>query len=344
MELGIYSFGELTEKPKSDQARTAHERIRQVIELACLADEGGLEVFGVGEHHRHDFTISAPEVILAAIASKTKTIRLASAVTVLSSADPVRVFEQFASLDLVSDGRAEIFAGRGAFTESFPLFGYNLSDYDALFEEKLELLLKLRDQPTISWSGHFRPDLHDAEITPRPLQDPLPIWIAIGGTPASAIRAGYLGLPMMMGFFAAPRQFIPRVELYHRAAEHAGHDKTKLRLAVSGHMYIGKTSQKAREEFFPYYKSYFEEAGKKLGAGNFPRETYDVWIKHSLPVGSPQQVIDTILERVELLGIDRFVGQIDVGNLPYSMTRESLELYMNDVAPVLRRETTGGVS
>jgi alkanesulfonate monooxygenase SsuD/methylene tetrahydromethanopterin reductase-like flavin-dependent oxidoreductase (luciferase family) len=283
--------------------------------------------------------MSAPEVVLAAISGVTRNLRLASGVTVLSSQDPVRVFEQFASLDHVSNGRAEIIVGRGAFTESFPLFGYDLSDYDALFEEKLDLLLRIREDSVVTWNGNFRPSLRAAEISPRPLQDPLPIWVGIGGTPASAVRAGLLGLPMVMGFFAGPEQFVSRVDLYHRAAEQAGHDHSKLRLGVSGHMYVGKTSQQAQDDFYPYYSRYFQQGGASFAANGFPREAYNAWIAQGLPVGSPQQVIDAIMRRVELLGIDRFMGQIDVGNLPWSMTQDSLELYMTEVAPVVKRET-----
>lgn len=338
MELGIYSFGEVVTSTDGRSARTVHDRLQQVLELARLADAGGLDAISLGEHHRTDFSMSAPEVVLAAISSVTSRLRLASGVTVLSSQDPVRVFEQFASLDQVSSGRAEIIVGRGAFTESFPLFGYDLADYDALFEEKLLLLLKIRDEEHVTWSGRFRPPLTNATISPRPLQDLLPIWVGIGGTPASAIRAGHLGLPMMMGFFAGPDQFVSRVDLYHQAAEDAGHDPAMLRLGVSGHMFIGKTSQKARNEFYPYYSRYLQQG--RPTAGGFPREAYDSWIEHGLPVGSPQQVIDAIMQRVELLGIDRFMGQIDVGNLPWEMTAESLELYMTEVAPVVRREAS----
>lgn len=339
MELGIYSFGELSPTRERTGSSGARARIGEIIELAELAEQGGLDVFALGEHHRHDFTVSAPEVVLAAVAGVTSRIRLASGVTVLSSQDPVRVFEQFATLDLVSNGRAEIFAGRGAFTESFPLFGYDLGDYDALFQEKIDLLLRLREQPSVTWQGKFRPFLQGAEITPRPVQELLPVWIAVGGTPASAVRAGLLGLPMVMGFFAGPEHFVPLVELYRRAATEAGHDATGLRLAVSGHIYVGKTSQTAREDFFPHYARYLSGVGGRLGA--YTRATYDQWLAHGLPVGSPQQVIDAIMRRVELLGIDRFVGQIDVGDLPVSMSHESLELYMTEVAPVLRRETAG---
>ena len=339
MELGIYSFGELTNERTDGSAQTIHERFGQILELARLADTGGLDIMTLGEHHRPDFSMSAPEVVLGAIAGQTRRLRLASGVTVLSSHDPVRVFEQFATLDHVSNGRAEIFAGRGAFTESFPLFGYNLADYDALFDEKLRLLVKIRDEEIVTWSGKFRSPLNAATISPRPLQETLPIWVAIGGTPASAVRAGVLGLPMIMGFFAGPEQFVPRVGLYHRAAAQAGHDPAQLRLGVSGHMYVGKTSQGARDEFYPYYSRYFQQAGSPFARAGFPRDTYDSWIANGLPVGSPQQVIDAIMRRVEMLGIDRFIGQIDVGNPPWAMTLGSLERYMTDVAPVIRRET-----
>jgi len=338
MELGIYSFGEVVANPAGTSATTLHERFRQVLELADLADAGGLDAISLGEHHRSDFSMSAPEIVLAAIAGRTKRLRLSSGVTVLSSQDPVRVFEQFATLDHVSEGRAEIIAGRGAFTESFPLFGFDLHDYDALFDEKLQLLLQIRDEETVTWSGRFRSALDDVRISPRPLQTPLPIWVAIGGTPASAVRAGLLGLPMMMGFFAGPEQFVSRVDLYHRAAAQAGHDPASLRLGASGHFYVGKTSQAARDEFYPYYSRYFQQGGAPFAANGFPRAAYDAWIENSLPVGSPQQVIDAIMLRVELLGIDRFMAQIDVGNLPWSMTLESLELYMTEVAPVIRKE------
>ena len=344
MELGIYSFGELIANPDGRSATSIYERFGQILELAKLADAGGLDAISLGEHHRPDFSMSAPEVVLAAIATVTTRLRLASGVTVISSQDPVRVFEQFATLDHVSNGRAEIFVGRGAFTESFPLFGYDLADYDALFEEKLKLLLQIRDEPVVDWSGRFRSSLNNVEISPRPIQERMPIWVGIGGTPASAVRAGVLGLPMIMGFFAGPEQFVSRVDLYHRAADQAGHDPASLRLGVSGHLYVGKMSQQARDEFYPYYSRYFQQGGAPFAANGFPRDTYDGWIAGGLPVGSPQQVIDAIMRRVELLGIDRFMAQIDVGNLPWAMTRESLELYMTEVAPVIKRETGTGAS
>jgi probable LLM family oxidoreductase len=338
MELGIYTFGEINQHPDGTATTDVTRRLDQLVELARTADQGGLDVIALGEHHRSDFSLSAPEMVLAAMAAVTDRIHLTSGVTVLSSQDPVRVYQQYATLDHLSHGRAEIVAGRGAFTESFPLFGYDLADYDELFDEKLRMLLQIRQHDTLTWQGRHRPALDHAHIAPRALQDPLPVWVAIGGTPASAMRAGALGLPMIMGFFTGTEQFIPRVELYRRAAKQAGHDPAGLRLGASGHMFIGKTSQGARDSFYPYYAEYLRQMGMTGGAV-FPRQAYEQWIQRGLPVGSPQQVTEEILNRVELLGIDRFLGQIDVGNLPWPMINESLELFMTEVLPVLKRET-----
>ena len=271
------------------------------------------------------------------MSSVTERIRLASGVTVLSSQDPVRVYQQYATIDHLSNGRAEIIAGRGAFTESFPLFGYNLADYDELYDEKLRLLLEIRKDEPVTWQGRHRAPLQNADVVPHAKQSALPVWVAIGGTPTSAVRAGTLGLPMMMGFFTGPEQFVPRVELYRRAAQQAGHDPATLRLGASGHMFVGKTSQGARDAFYPYYAAYMGQMSGG-GASSFPRAAFEQWIQHGLPVGSPQQVIDEIMKRVELLVIDRFLGQIDVGNLPWGMINDSLELYMTEVAPVVKRE------
>lgn len=342
MELGIYTFGEINQHPDGLATTDAATRLGQLVRLARTADQGGLDVIALGEHHRPDFGLSAPEVVLGAMASVTERIRLTSGVTVLSSQDPVRVYQQYATLDQLSGGRAEIVAGRGAFTESFPLFGYDIAQYDELFDEKLRMLLQIRRDEVVTWRGSHRAALDQAPILPRAVQEPLPVWVAIGGTPASAMRAGSLGLPMIMGFFTGTEQFVPRVELYHRAAEQAGHDPVGLRLGASGHMFIGKTSQGARDSFYPYYSEYLRQMGM-TGGGAFPRQAYDQWIQRGLPVGSPQQVIEEIMKRVELLGIDRFLGQIDVGNLPWNMVNESLELFMTEVLPVIKRETAAAV-
>ena len=339
MELGISSLGDLRHTASEQTPAHIRARYQYIIELAKLADQGGLDIFTLGEHHRSDYVIPAPEVALAAIASVTENIRLASGVIVLSGHDPVRVFEQFSTLDHVSGGRAEIIVGRGAFVESFPLFGLNINEYDEIFDEKLRLLLQLRDQESVTWRGKYRPPLDHAQIHPRPVQEHLPVWVGVGGTPSSVVRAGLLGLPITMGFFAGPAQFVSRVELYHRAAEQGGLDPSTLHLGAGGHMFVGKTSQGAREQFYPYYSSYLDQPGSPFGGRGMPREMYDAWLANSLPVGSPQQVIDDIMVRVELLGIDRFLAHIDMGYLPWDMVAGSVELFATEVAPVIRRET-----
>lgn len=333
MELGVYSFGDL------GQARTVPDTTRRLdalVRQARMADQAGLDVFALGEHHRPDFAVSSPEVVLASIASVTQRIRLSTAVTVLSTTDPVRLWEQFGTLDHLSHGRAEIIAGRGAFTESFPLFGHDLKDYESLFAENIQLLLQLREDPDADWQGQHRAPLHGVHVGPRPVQERLPIWIGVGGTPQSAVRAGVLGQPMFLALFSNPRGGTQLVELYRRAADQAGHDPASLRVASGGHMFVGKTSQGARDAFFPHYSSYFS-LHPSFPSG-MPRAVFDQWIEHGMVVGSPQQVIDAILTQRELLGIDRYVGQYDVG-MPEAMATESLELFLTDVLPVLQAET-----
>lgn len=339
MELGLYSFGEFTTPPEPYDPAPVHQRLRGLVDSAVLADQAGLDIFVLGEHHRRDMTISAPEVVLAHTAARTERIRLASGVTVLSTNDPVRVFEQFATLDQLSGGRAEIIAGRGAFVESFPLFGYRLEDYDALFDEKIRLLLELRDNPTVTWQGDFRPPLDQAEISPQPLQRPLPIWIGAGGTPASFARAGLLGVPLSTGGFGPPQQMVPLVDLYRRTAEQAGHDPATLRVGAGGHMYVARRSQDAREELYPHYSAYWSRMHPRFSAG-FPRDLFDSWVDGGgLVVGSPQQVVEKILTQRELFGADRFIGQFDVGDLPATMTTASIEMFATEVAPAIRRLT-----
>jgi alkanesulfonate monooxygenase SsuD/methylene tetrahydromethanopterin reductase-like flavin-dependent oxidoreductase (luciferase family) len=332
VELGIYSFGDLAD----DRSGAAiKRRLNALVRQARLADEAGLDVFALGEHHRPDFAVSAPEMVLAAIAPVTSSIRLSTAVTVLSTADPVRLMEQFGTLDLLSGGRAEIIAGRGAFTESFPLFGYSLQDYEALFDERIRLLLQLRDDPAQDWEGKFRAPLHGAYIGPRPLQERMPVWIGVGGTPESAVRAGLLGQPMFLALFTGPARAVSLVELYRQAAARAGHDPARLRVASGGHMFVGRTSQGAREAFFPYYSKYF--SFHPSFPNGMPRGVYDQWIANGLLVGSPQQVIDGIMTHRELLGISRYVGQFDVG-MPEATVNESLELFLAEVLPAVHAE------
>ncbi|MEV0717969.1 LLM class flavin-dependent oxidoreductase [Asanoa sp. NPDC050611] len=331
MELGIYTFGD-------SGTVSTRQRLADLVAQARYADEAGLDVIALGEHHRPDFTLSAPELVLAAISSVTDRIRLSTGVTVLSTADPVRVYQQFATLDQLSGGRAEIIAGRGAFTESFPLFGFDIRDYDVLFEEKLRLLLQIAASPEVTWQGRTRPPLENALVTPRALQDPLPIWVGVGGTPQSAVRAGRLGAPMFVAIFTDPAPARGLVELYHRAAAAAGHDPAGLRVASGGHMFVGRTSQGARDEFYPYYSEYLGRLPQF--SGGMPREVYDQWIRAGLLVGSPQEVIDKIMRHRELLGISRYVGQFDVGAMPAGMVDKSLELFATEVAPVVRKETS----
>ena len=342
MELGITTFGELTPDPKTNRTITPAERLRDLIEEIALADEVGLEVFGVGEHHRPDFTVSAPAVVLAAAAERTKNIRLASAVTVLSSDDPVRVYQDFATLDLLSNGRAEIMAGRGSFIESFPLFGNDLDDYDDLFTEKLELLLKIRESERVTWTGRHRPPIDDRGVYPRSQQQPLPVWIAVGGTPQSAVRAGTLGLPMALAIIGGlPERFRTFVDLYRAAGKRAGHDPAKLKLAIHSHGYVAESSQQAADEYYLPYVSMMNKVGRERGWGRMDRSQYEALRgdRGALLVGSPQEVIDKILFEHEIFSNDRFLLHISVGTLPHEMVMRTIELFGTKVAPVVRRET-----
>ena len=339
MELGIYTFAELRADPETGRTIGPDERMRNLLEEIELAEQVGLDVFGVGEHHRPDFVVSAPAVVLGAAAVRTERIRLTSAVTVLSSDDPVRVFEEFATLDLLSGGRAEIMAGRGSFIESFPLFGYDLADYDELFAEKLELLLLLRDTVRVTWSGKHRAPLDDAGVYPRPLQDPLPIWLAVGGNPESAVRAGVLGLPMALAIIGGqPERFAPFAELHRQAGEKAGHGR--LPLSINSHTYVADTSQQAAEQFYPPYADMMNAIGRERGWSGIRRPDFDALRtrRGALVVGSPQEVTEKILFQHEIFEHDRFLGQISVGTLPHDKVMRSLELFGTEVAPVVRKE------
>lgn len=343
MELGIYTFAETTPDPRTGRTVSSAQRLRDLLEEIELADQVGLDVFGVGEHHRPDFAVSAPAVVLAAAATRTERIRLTSAVTVLSSDDPVRVFQDFATLDLVSNGRAEIMAGRGSFIESFPLFGYELEDYDDLFTEKLALLLKLRDSERVTWSGRHRAPLNYLGVYPRPLQSPLPVWIAIGGTPQSAVRAGALGLPLAVAIIGgAPERFAPLAELYRDAAQRAGHDPTQLPVGINSHGYVAKSSQQAADEFFPAYAEVMTRIGRERGWPPATRQQFDALrSKHgALVVGSPQEVIAKILFQREIFGHQRFLIQLSVGTMPHDKIMRAIELFGTEVAPVVRNEVT----
>jgi len=341
MEFGIYTFGGMSPDPATGVAISAHQRMQNLIEEMELADQVGLDVFGIGEHHRPDFVVSTPAVALAAGAARTTNIRLTSAVTVLSSEDPVRVFQEYATLDLISSGRAEIMAGRGSFIESFPLFGYDLNDYDELFAEKLDLLLKLRESERITWKGKFRAPLEDVGVYPRPLQKPLPVWIAVGGTPASAVRAGTLGLPLAVAIIGGePHRFAPLVELYREAGAKAGHAPEKLKVSINSHGYVAESSQQASDEYWPTYEVVMNKLGRERGWPPSDRRHFEAGrtMRGALLVGSPQEVIDKIMLQHGYFKHDRFMLQIDLGGLPHKNTLQAIELYGTKVAPVIRKE------
>jgi probable LLM family oxidoreductase len=338
MELGISSFAELTPDPVTCKTISGHQRMTDLMEEIELADQVGLDVYALGEHHRPDFIVSSPAVVLAAAAVKTSHIRLSSAVTVLSSDDPVRVFQDFATVDLLSGGRAEIMAGRGSFIESFPLFGYDLKDYDELFSEKLELLLKLNESEKISWKGKHRPPIQNLGVYPRPFQKKLPVWIAVGGTPESVIRSGKLGLPMALAIIGgSPANFLPLVELYRKTSAAAGH--SRLPLAVHSHGYISEDSQQAADEFFPSYAYVMSNIGRERGWPPTTRAQFEAGRSKqgALLVGSPQQVIDKILFEKELFGLDRFLLHVSVGTMPHAQIMHSIELFGTQVAAVIRK-------
>ena len=330
MEFGLTTFAEI-----NDAGTSPGQRLRQVVEEAKLADQLGLDVYGIGEHHRPDMAASAPEIVLATIAGATEQIHLSSAVTVLSSADPVRTFQNFATLDLVSGGRAELMAGRGSFTESFPLFGYSLGDYDALFAEKLELLLALREEGPVTWSGQFRAPLQDVVVHPRP-ERRLPVWVAVGGTPNSVIRAGTLGLPMALAIIGGqPSAFAPFADLYRRALDHGGHPRTTP-LAVHAHGYVATDEQTARRDFLPSYKATFDKLGRERGwAPMSPAQIEGlIGADGALFFGHPERVADKIVAVHRLLGIDRF--EMHVSHVDHARTMRSIELFGTEVAPLVR--------
>ncbi|WP_108250651.1 LLM class flavin-dependent oxidoreductase [Planctomonas deserti] len=335
-EIGIFTFGELT-RDADGRPISPSQRLRDVLEWARVADQAGLDLFGVGEHHRQDFAVTSPQLMLSAIAAQTSRIRLTSTVTVLSSSDPVRIFEDFAMLDLLSGGRAEITAGRGAYVESFPLFGQSLDRYDVYFEDRLDLLLKIRGQNPVTWSGTTRPPLNAAEIWPRPLQDELPVWIAVGGTPDSVVRAATRGLPLYLAILGDPGRFASLAHLYRHAADQAGQQPG--RVGVTSHFYAEPTSQGARETFFPHYSSYIGQNMPRTG--RLDRDTLDVWAgpRGALFAGSPAEIIDKILWEHDILGHTRFLAQVGLGGLSQRDTLASIELLATEILPAVRAAT-----
>jgi probable LLM family oxidoreductase len=343
-EIGLYSFAELTPDPLTGKKISPTQRVQNLLETIELADQVGLDVFALGEHHRSDFVSSAPEVILAAAAARTKNIRLSSAVTVLSSDDPVRVFQRFASLDLVSAGRAEIMAGRGSFIESFPLFGYDLQDYGELFEEKLEMLLKIRESEHVHWSGKHRAALTGQGVYPRPHQELLPLWVAVGGTPQSVVRAAGLGLPLAIAIIGGmPEQFAPLVDLYYRAAEQLGQPKSQLRHSINSHGFIADNRQQAIDESFPSFELMMNKIGRERGWSGMTKAQFEAscTLRGANFVGSPDDIIEKILYQHQIFKHDRLLLQLSVGTMPHEKMMHAIELLGTKVAPVVRQEIAG---
>lgn len=341
VEIGVTTFVETTPDVETGKVISHAERIREVVEEIVLADSVGLDVFGVGEHHRQDFAASAPAVVLAAAASQTKRIRLTSAVTVLSSDDPVRVYQDFATLDAISNGRAEIMAGRGSFIESFPLFGYDLADYDELFDEKLDLLLQICKSEKVTWSGKHRAPIQNLGVYPRPVQNPLPVWIASGGNPQSAVRAGILGLPLVLAIIGgSPLQFAPIVKLYKKAAQRAGHDVSKLTVATHSHGFIAETTELAAEKFYPSTQQVMNVLGRERGWGRYDRLNFDAArsLEGALYVGDAKTVAEKIIHLRKNVGVTRFMLHCPLGSMPHEEVMRSIELLGKEVAPRVREE------
>jgi probable LLM family oxidoreductase len=348
MEIGVDSFAIAISDPVTGKTTKPVDRLHQLLDEIELADKVGLDVFGVGEHHRAEFLDSAPAIILAAAASRTKNIRLTSAVTVLSAADPVRVFQEFATLDLISNGRAEIVAGRGSFIESFPLFGFDVEDYDSLFSEKLELLLNIRENTHVHWSGKHRPALTGQAIYPRPLQNPLPIWVGVGGTPASFARAGVLGLPLMVAIIGGePHRFRPLIDLYREAGIRSGHKPEQLKVGLHMIGFVADTTKEAADVFFPGYAHTFTEIGKERGWPPTTRAQFDALRgpKGALLIGDVDTVAKKILYVNEALGgITRITFQMGVSAVPQPKMLRAIELLGTGVAPAVNKQLTASVA
>lgn len=341
MELGVYTFGDNSTDPTTGHMYPPQLSVQNLLERVKLADEVGLGYFGIGEHHRPDFPISAPAVVLGAAAAITKQIKLGSAVTVLSTEDPVRVFQQYAELSLISSGRAEITVGRGSFIESYPLFGDSLTDYEELFEEKLDLLLKLNEQNPISWRGRFRPALESAGIWPRPFDNgKLDIWIGTGGTPESSARAGRLGKNAIYAIIGGfPLRFAPLIEHYRETAVAQGHDVNELKVGIAGFGLIGRDSKTIKEQMYPYWKRSMSKIAAERGFAQPTPEAWQVQVNHpgAFMVGSPSEIVDRMLEVRDVLGIDRYILQMDLSNVEHSLVMKSIELLGTEVAPAVRK-------
>lgn len=342
MQIGIDSFAASIPDPETGVSISPSERLRNLVEEVEVADQVGLDIFGIGEHHRAEFLDSAPTIILAAAAGRTKNIRLSSAVTVLSAADPVRVFQEFATLDLVSGGRAEIVAGRGSFTEAYPLFGLKLQDYEDLFVEKLDLLLKIRDNAKVTWSGKHRPALTGQGIYPRPLQEKMPIWLGVGGTPESFARAGFLGLPLMIAIIGGEaHRFRPLVDLYYEAGKRAGHTRDSLKVGLHMFGFLGDTTQQAANDFYPGYATMMTQIGKERGWPPTTRAQYDYTRsgRGAFLIGDAETVVEKVLATNEALGgIARLDFQMTAATLPHEKMLKAIEILGTKVAPAVRKE------
>lgn len=338
MELGISMFGDIHVNEKGMPEPTGL-RLQQMIEEIRLMDELGLDFFGIGEHHRHEYAVSAPEVILAAAATVTKNIQLGSAVAVLSSADPVRLYQQYASIDLLTNGRAELVVGRGSFTESFPLFGYDLADYEILFEEKLDLLVQINQQPTINWKGKFRKPMVNQEVFPRSVEDQLAIWIAVGGTPESVVRAAKHGLPVIFAIIGgSPAQFKPLFDYYHKAFAHFKHPEENKKTGVHMHAFFGSNGKATADRYFQQYASQMNRIGRERGWSPYTKDQYEAGRgKHgALIIGDANEAIDKILYLHEVLGFDRFAAHMDVGGPSHKDLMESIEIFGSKIAPAVK--------
>ena len=338
MELGIGMFGDVNINSKGE-VQLAQQRLQEIIEEVKLMDEVGLDFFGIGEHHRPDYAVSTPEIILAAAATVTKNIKLGSAVSVLSSSDPVRLYQSFATVDLISNGRAELMAGRGSFTESFPLFGYNLTDYDELFEEKLDLLLKINKEPRITWQGKFRPALKDQEVLPRAVNNHLNIWIAVGGTPESVVRAARHGLPVIFAIIGGnPAQFKRLFDYYRKAWEHFGHKPEALQVGVHMHSFFGENSQQVADEYYPLYSAQMNRVGRQRGWPPYQKQQFEIGRgPHShLVIGDANEAVEKILKMQEMFGLTRFSAHMDVGGPSHNAMMKSIEIFGTRIAPKVR--------
>lgn len=339
MELGISMFGDLQMDPTTGKFQSSQQRLGEIIEEIKLMDELGLDYFGMGEHHRPDYAVPSPEIILAAASTVTKNIKLGSAVTVLSSSDPVKLYQNFAMVDLLSNGRAELMAGRGSFIESFPLFGYNLQDYDALFSEKLDLLLKINKEERISWEGKYRAPIRDQEVLPRAVGNNLSIWIAVGGTPESVVRAGRLGLPLMIAIIGgSPAQFTPLFNLYRNTYAQHGHDLEKLQVGIHAHAFFGEDDKALSDQYFPLYAGQMNRIGKSRGWPPYQRTQFDYGKTKNgaLFIGEPNEMIDKILYVQEMFGLTRFAAHMDIGGPSHKDMMKSIEIYGTKIAPKVR--------